>query len=79
MVMLITRYVDPNHRDAQHVKIDGSLFPVPKPDAHRPILDLAALAALDATSSPSRGRLISLATAAYVATYGLEATQVEDR
>jgi hypothetical protein len=74
--MLITRYVDPSHPDAQYVKINGSEFPVPKPDAHRQILDLAALAALDA--SQTRVRIISLATDAYASTYNLEETHKED-
>jgi hypothetical protein len=83
MVMLLTRYVDPNDRDARsYVKIDGSEFPVPKPNApnaHRQLLDLAALAALDATGRSSRSQLIRLAIDAYVATYDLEATKREER
>jgi hypothetical protein len=79
MVVRITRYVDPDHPNTGYLKIDGSEFPVPKPERHRQILDLAALAALDASALPSRGRLISFAKESYAEAYGLEATLVEDQ
>ncbi|MBB4635651.1 hypothetical protein FHS01_001663 [Longimicrobium terrae] len=77
MVMKITRYVDPDYPDAGYLKIDGSEFPVPRPESHRQILDLTAIAALAASTADSGGHLIRSAKHSYVALYQLEETWVE--